>query len=178
MRCKYLGEMGCSSFHLLQEVAFRTGSFRSVRGSSALYTQWPCTIWQTGAFAGDCGRQRHRKHHAVTRLCARKACKAKKRKQHSSEVILGPYSNYSPRSSRANVNSADNLVMLALLQLPRVDHSGDTQNLWFADRIFNVMCVRVKAFCQVSHEPLRCTVLAPSICMNACSSRLCQGCRA
>jgi len=53
MRCKYLGEMGCSSLHLLQEVAFRTGSFRSVRGRSALYTQWASTSWQTGAFAGD-----------------------------------------------------------------------------------------------------------------------------
>ena len=43
MRCKYLGEMGCSSLDLLQEVAFWTGSFRSVRGSSALYTQWAST---------------------------------------------------------------------------------------------------------------------------------------
>lgn len=97
MRCKYLGEMSCSSPHLLQEVAFRTGSFRSVRGSSALYTQWASTSWQTGAFAGDCGRQRHRKHHAVSASVHERVAK-----RDAEAAELGSYLlQISARSSRA-----------------------------------------------------------------------------
>jgi len=72
-----------------------------------------------------------------------------RRRRGSSRARNLSYSKDSPCSSRASASAADKLVTLAFLQLPRVD----THNLWFADKIFNVMCVRVKAFCQVSHKP-------------------------